>query len=71
MTGAVLLTVCLNLASMLLARGRGRRKEFVIRLALGGGRGRIDPSAVDRGTAARWLAACSVSASAARRSTRC
>ena len=41
MTGAVLLTVCLNLASMLLARGRGRRKEFAVRLALGGGRLRI------------------------------
>ncbi len=41
MTGAVLLTVCLNLMSMLLARGRARRKEFAIRLALGGGRGRI------------------------------
>ena len=41
MTGAVLLTVCLNLTSMLLARGRGRRKEFAVRLALGGGRLRI------------------------------
>ena len=41
MTGAVLLTVCLNLASMLLARGRARRKEFAIRLAVGGGRMRI------------------------------
>jgi predicted permease len=41
MTAAVLLTVCLNLASMLLARGRGRRKEFAIRLALGGSRARI------------------------------
>jgi predicted permease len=41
MTGAVLLTVCLNLASMLLARGRARRKEFAIRLAIGGGRMRI------------------------------
>jgi predicted permease len=41
MTGAVLLTVCLNLASMLMARGRGRRKEFAVRLALGGGRARI------------------------------
>ncbi|MGQ0732835.1 MAG: ADOP family duplicated permease [Acidobacteriota bacterium] len=41
MTGAVMLTVCLNLAGLLLARGRGRRKEFAVRLALGGGRGRI------------------------------
>jgi predicted permease len=41
MTGAVLVTVCLNLASMLLARGRGRRKEFAVRLALGAGRFRI------------------------------
>jgi predicted permease len=41
MTTAVLLTVCLNLASMLLARGRARRKEFAVRLAIGGGRARI------------------------------
>ncbi len=41
LTGAVLLTVCLNLASMLMSRGRARRKEFAIRLALGGGRSRI------------------------------
>lgn len=41
LTAAVLLTVCLNLASMLMARGRARRKEFAVRLALGGGRGRI------------------------------
>jgi len=41
LTVVVLLTVCLNLASMLLARGRARRKEFAVRLALGGGRARI------------------------------
>lgn len=41
LTGAVLLTVCLNLAAMLLARGRARRKEFAIRLALGGSRAQI------------------------------
>ncbi|MGE0043729.1 MAG: ABC transporter permease, partial [Vicinamibacterales bacterium] len=41
LTGAVLVTVCLNLASMLMARGSARRKEFAVRLALGGGRFRI------------------------------
>ena len=41
LTAAVLLTVCLNLAAMLMARGRARRKEFAIRLALGGRRAQI------------------------------
>lgn len=37
----VLLVVGLNLAGLQLARGHARRKEFAIRLALGGARGRI------------------------------
>jgi predicted permease len=41
LTAAVLLTVCLNLAAMLLARGRARRKELAIRMALGGTRARL------------------------------
>jgi predicted permease len=41
LTSTVLLIVSLNLAGLLLVRGHARRKEFAIRLALGGTRARL------------------------------
>jgi predicted permease len=37
----VLLIICVNVASLLLARARARRREIAIRLAIGSGRGRL------------------------------
>jgi predicted permease len=68
--GFVLLIVCANLANLMMARAGSRRREFVLRTALGASRGRLLRQAVTEGAVmsgtggllGMWLASVGVRA---------
>src|SRR5438094_3618158 len=68
--GLVLLIVCANLANLVMARAGSRRREFVLRIALGASRGRLLRQSVTEGAVMSvaggilglWLASAGVRA---------
>ena len=68
--GFVLLIVCANLANLVMARAGSRRREFVLRAALGASRGRLLRQSVTEGAVMSgaggilglWLASAGVRA---------